>query len=347
MDVVIGHGAILTLAGNASLAQQTSGAVVLRGGSFELDNRSTNLRDRVRDAAASSTGIDSQGGGSFKLIGSAEGSTETIGRLQLGSPSFARSGTLAVSVVHTAGAVATTGLSTQSLSRDGLVATYAAVDFGGLDAQGKELPLGTSGSGPRILFLTAPPTANRLLRNTRNYDTSTVGWSTVNGSAFASYGPNGIVPVTPDPTPVGNTAGDPTANVDIRGNFTVASSSYAVNSLRLEPSADGQQLKLGGSLNTSAILLAGERNCTIAGGVLSPAYPIASACRPQCASFETNSEKVRPSETQEKAAPHIRKTAYDQGYQVHQSHAALIWSRELLKAPSNTRLVQPFSITPE
>jgi hypothetical protein len=51
---------------------------------FRLDNfTADNLPNRLRDGSASSTGLDSAGGGAFIFDGAAAGSTETLGRLQM------------------------------------------------------------------------------------------------------------------------------------------------------------------------------------------------------------------------------------------------------------------------
>ena len=86
-DVAVGRSATLSLAGNASLAQQGSaGAIIMAGGTFELDNSATNNPNRLRDGDSGSTGLDSAGGGVFSLIGNATGTTEVMARLQLVPP---------------------------------------------------------------------------------------------------------------------------------------------------------------------------------------------------------------------------------------------------------------------
>jgi autotransporter-associated beta strand protein len=266
-DIAIGHGATLVISGNASLSQQTAGgAIVMGGGTFEIDNQTTNNANRLRDGDSGSTGLDSAGGGLFKLIGHALGTTELISRLQLGSPSNARSGALTIRVVHNAGSVAPTQLVLQSLSRDGFSPTFATVNFDATDGAGSQIALGQAGAAPRISFVTPPLQANGLLRNTRNFNVETVGWATVNGSAFATHGPNGIAPVPTTAAPAGNTPGDANANIEIRGNFVATNpSGYSVNSLRIEPSGPAQRLELNGTgdLQTNALLLAGARDYSI------------------------------------------------------------------------------------
>jgi autotransporter-associated beta strand protein len=111
--------------------------------------------------------------------------------------------------------------------------------------------------------------SNGLLRNTViGANESTVGWATVNGSAFATYGSNGITAVTLASLPAGSSSGNATANVEVTGSFTATNlSGYSVNSLRLAPSAEGQSFSINtnGNLKTNAILLAGDRDYTIGG----------------------------------------------------------------------------------
>jgi autotransporter-associated beta strand protein len=171
-------------------------------------------------------------------------------------------------VTHNAGTSAATQLTLQSLSRDGGVPTFATVDFTATDNTGAEVALGQSGSAPRISFATAPPLANGLLRNTATSpNDATVGWATVNGSAFATHAvTTGIAPVGLISPPGNTSAGNPTANIEVLGNFAITSSSgYAINSLRLEPDADGESFEINtpGNLKTNAILLAGSRDYTI------------------------------------------------------------------------------------
>lgn len=75
--------------GFAGLA--TRGGVVLRGGTFVLDNTAINNNNRLRDAGAGSTSLETIGGGTFSLIGNAAGTTETICCLQLGAAGNERS----------------------------------------------------------------------------------------------------------------------------------------------------------------------------------------------------------------------------------------------------------------
>jgi MYXO-CTERM domain-containing protein len=241
----------------------------MNGGTFKLDNTATNNSNRLRDGTSVSTGLESIGGGIFSLIGNALGTTEVLARLQLGTATTQRSGALTINVTHNATGNIATRLTFQSLLRDGSAPTFATVDFTATDGTGAEIPLGQSNFGPLITMNAPPPESNGLLRNTVvGANESTVGWATVNGNSFATYGSNGISSVALTAAPIGSSAGNATANVEITSDFTATNlAGYAVNSLRLAPSAEGQSFSINtnGNLKTNAILLAGERDFTIGG----------------------------------------------------------------------------------
>lgn len=270
-DLVIGGN--LVLGGTASLSTQTTGAVVMNGGTLRLDNSITNA-NRLRDGSATSTGLDTIGGGLFQLSGNVLGSAETIGRLQLssltgGGANKGRSGQLSLQVVHRS-ATAPTTLAIASYNRDVTVTrALNTVEFSALDASGAPLALGSLGANPRIFFSTAPPLGSSLLASTAG--TVSVGWATVKtptGIAFATHGANGIAPVTTT-TLVPGTSGA-TANSELTGTASITLASYAQNSIRLAPAAAGNSLTLSATttLNTTAIALAGEHNFTLTGGTL-------------------------------------------------------------------------------
>src|SRR4029450_1271782 len=97
-DVAVGKSVTVSIAANASLAQQSStGAVLMGGGTFKLDNSAGNL-NRLGDGSFSSTGLDAVGGGIFSLIGNLTGTMEVISRLQLGTATKPRSGALKINV---------------------------------------------------------------------------------------------------------------------------------------------------------------------------------------------------------------------------------------------------------
>jgi autotransporter-associated beta strand protein len=277
-DVEVGGLATLTFAGGASLGTQTAGAIVMAGGNFRLDNAATNNLNRLRDGDPTSTGVESVGGGTFSLVGNASGSSETISRLQLGSPTASRSGALTINVTHNSTS-AITQIVFQSYSREHDARPLDTVNFTANNGSGQTLNLGTAGNGPRIFFNSQTgtpfvvPLSNGLLRSTGAFaDATTVGWATVNGTDFATHGngangtPNGIGAVAIDPTPLGTTAGDATKNIALMDNFMISNAAgYAVNSLKLAPSAPGQTLDINtlGSLRTNAFLLAGTTDFTI------------------------------------------------------------------------------------
>ena len=277
-DVEVGGLATLTLAGGASLGSQTTGAIVMAGGNFRLDNVAINNLNRLRDGDPDSTGVETIGGGTFSLVGNAAGTSETVSRLQLGSPTTSRSGALTINVTHNSSS-SITQIVFQSYSREHDARPLNTVNFTANNGSGQTLNLGTAGIGPRIFFNSqtgtpfSVPLTNGLLRSTGVFaDATTVGWATVNGTDFATHGngangtPNGIGAVAIDTTPLETTAGDPTKNVMLTGNFTITNGAgYAVNSLKLAPSAPGQKLDINttGSLKTNAFLLAGTTDFTI------------------------------------------------------------------------------------
>ncbi len=273
-DVAIGTGATLVYTGNASTGAQASGALLMQGGTFKLDNTTTNNSNRLRDGASGSTGIDVLGGGTFTFIGNVSGTTETVGRLQLGSGSTPRSGALTIEVKHNTSASAPTLLNFQSYSRDQTPVPLDTVNFSATDTNGNVLPLGVAGNNPQIFFSTTlgsnfiVPLFNGLLGNTGSNDATTLGWATVNGSDFASYGATGIIAVGTTAALPGTTTGDATANMLFNGSATLGNlGGYSANSIKLAPSGAGQSLNLAttGNLNTGAILLAGNTDFAITG----------------------------------------------------------------------------------
>ncbi len=259
-DMVVGRGATLALAGAATVGLETRGAVVLSGGTFKLDNLSAGNNDnRLRDAAGSSTGLDTTGGGSFQLIGSTLGTAETVGRLQLSGAdaSSVRSGGVSIGVVQN---TAASTLSFSTYNRLSATNAFTTVDF---TASGGTL--GASVSGPRIFFNTAPTLQNLLFANSEvGAPASSVGWATVNGAHFASYGANGVVAVFP--TAFNPALSNAAVNSVLTGSATISSgTTYAQSSLEIAPAAAGQSLSLSGAgnLDTTGILLAGATNFSI------------------------------------------------------------------------------------
>jgi autotransporter-associated beta strand protein len=266
-DILVGGTATLRLTGAASLNGQSTGAIVMEGGTLLLDNVTTNNTSRLRDGTASSSGLDVIGGGMFSLVGNAAGSTETIARLQLGSSTKPRSGALNLNVSPKNGATGATALTLQSYQRDQASNPSVTVNFSARNESGTALTLGLSGSNPRILFNSSVPLYNGLLGNTGLGDTTTVGWATVNGTDFATYNlATGITAVAIDATPAVSGTGNAASNILMTGSATLSNASgYSVNSLKLAPITSGQTLNIGsaGNLTTGAILLAGSTDYTI------------------------------------------------------------------------------------
>ncbi len=256
----------LTLSGTASLGSQTTGAVSVQGGTLKLDNTGSNFGDnnpnRLRDAGAAGTGLEPIGGGTLSLVGATSGSTETIGRLQLGAGSKTRSGQLTLNVTHNAAAAGATVLTIASLNRDTTTTPHTAVvDFTANDGAGNTLALGVAGNNPRIVFSTAPLAVNGLIANSAG--TGSVGFATVNGSDFAAHvAGTGVTPVATSAF-----ASGATTNALLTASATVSAAGFTLNSLKIAPAAAAQTLTIntGLSLSTNAILLSGTTDFTIAG----------------------------------------------------------------------------------
>lgn len=276
-DVVVGRGATLKLAGNASLASQTTnGAIIFNGGTFVLDNTANNIDfiGRLRDGAVNSSTVETIGGGTLSLVGNASGTTELTGRLQLGalntkvipSESKPRSGQLNIGVTHNAGSAAATNLRFQSYSRDqSTLQQFATVDFSAKNSAGTALPLGVAGNNPHIFLSSGlffvPTNAGGLLNATAG--SASIGWATVNGTEFATYDISlGVKPVATSAWNVGLGAND---NALITGNAFTLSTPFTVNSIRIVPGAPGQSLNIpgAGDLDCTAFLLAGATDFTI------------------------------------------------------------------------------------
>jgi fibronectin-binding autotransporter adhesin len=266
-DVIVGKGATLRLAGTASLSSQLQGAITMSGGTFILDNTNGNIgTGRLRDADPNSTGLETIGGGVFRLIGADSGTTETMGRLQLGSflsgspgETRRRSGQLSIEVIQRS-LTGNTDLNFQNYSRDEQnLKQYATVDFVAKDASGNLLTLGNAANGPHIRLATpsvAAPTYNGLLTITAGASTNSVGWATVNGTDFASYDANyGVIPVASTLSVTGSTPSN-TANVRVEQSVT-SPTAYTVNSIKMAPTIAAQSLSVTGALSSTAFLLTG------------------------------------------------------------------------------------------
>lgn len=276
----VGVSGNLVLGGAATLSTQTVGAILMRGGTFKLDNSTTNNANRLRNGDSTSTGLDTIGGGLFQLSGNSAGTSESIGRLQLssitgGGANNGRSGQLSLQVVHRAGATAATVLSIAGLSRDATVTrALCTLEFSAINAAGTTLALGAAGSNPSIVFSTTPLLSNSLLNSSAG--TASVGWATVQtptGVAFATHGANGIAPVATVALVTGTSSS--TLNSELTGSASITLGTYDRNSIRILPSVAGGALTLNAAttLNTTAIALAGANDYTITGGTLGGGGP--------------------------------------------------------------------------
>ncbi len=259
-DIVAAFGSKLVFSGSASLGTMTKGSVSLEGGTFVLDNTAVNNLDRLRDATSTSTGLETVSGGTFSLIGfSTAATTETIGRLQLGTSSNPRGGALTINVTQP-GNFATT-LRLQSYSRVSTLTPRNTVDFTSTRA-GATIAPGLGGTNPGIVILGVTTGVGGLLTSTDALD-SGVGWATVNGTDFATSGANGIAPVASVPLPG---ASSPSTNAQLTASATIASATdFSLSSLKIAPTASGQSLSITntGSLSTNGILLAGANDFSI------------------------------------------------------------------------------------
>ncbi|MDB6156098.1 MAG: hypothetical protein JWL90_4551 [Chthoniobacteraceae bacterium] len=274
--ITIAHGASLELSGKATLRERLNVTFNLNGGALTLNNIAENDNDRIRDSRTENEGIDSVGGGIFSLVGNAAGTTETIGLLELGSRAEARSGAVTVNVTHNSGTTAATVLELFDLSRFSKDSPKTTVDFTAQDGTGKPVLLGRSGNNPRIQISTPPILSNGLLapNDSGEIDESVtppvpngyidhVGWATVNGSSFATYGPNGIAPVEAEPF-TGESHDTHNELLAVDGLIT-SDERVSLNSLKLAPTKPGRKLTIAGkgNLRTNAILLAGENDYSI------------------------------------------------------------------------------------
>ncbi len=283
IDKDVEIGGTLVISGTASLGAQTRGAIALGGGTLRLDNTATNNNNRLRDATATSTGLDPIGGGTFLLIGNAAaGTTETIGRLQLGAQTGAaapfrtkaRAGETHLALIHRTGAPAAPVLLIQGYERDDTTEPpLDTVVFSANDETG--VPLSLGGANPRIALSTLPALSNGLLDNsTQNGST---GWAVVHtttGLAFATQTAtaSGITAVTTTAT----WASSNSANAAIIAGQTIGATAFSLNSLRIQPTAPGQSIAIaaGGSLAVKGIILTGVNDFSITGtGALAGTKP--------------------------------------------------------------------------
>lgn len=285
-DIVIGRGAGMTLAGNTThQGQVTSSAVILTGGTFTLDNTTTNNSNRLRDGSTGQTGLETNGGGKFSLVGNAVGTQEDMGRLQLGSTGASRSGALTINVTSNGGTGTALRMSTYARANDNATTNLRPMNTVNFTANDGAGTLGTSTTGARILFNLLAPTlgSGGLLGNSAG--SGNIGWATVNGQDFATYDATlGVQAVVPTAAPVGTGTGNGSANALLTSSFSVSNASgYALNSLKIAPASAGLSFDIAtaGSFRTNGILLAGNTDFEIStsstGGIgsadgISPRY---------------------------------------------------------------------------
>ncbi len=217
------EGAELHLNGGGRMAS-VSGFTVKAGGSLVLDNTSNNQTDRVGNSAAVTLN-----GGTLSVLGrSNANSTETIGTVNLtgGANTLnATAGASNRSLVLTSGALARSGGATVNFTNS--IGT-----------------LGSTGNNPRVIFTAAPTLTSNVL-----------GYATVNGTAFAGYGANGVVAVAGTNTAQGSWTASinatPTSDQTMTANRTVGSLSLGSG---IDVNAGGFALTLnsGGLLSTGA-----------------------------------------------------------------------------------------------
>src|SRR4030095_596048 len=221
-------------------------------GVFTLDNTTTNITEpngRLRNGDPGSTGLEPIGGGKFSLIGNAAGTTETIGRLQLGSTGgtpTSRSGALTINAPTNGGAGTT--IIMQSFARNIATTPMNTVNFTANDGAGS---LGTSVTGARIQFAAAGftvPTFNGLIASQLSRSPN-ITCATARGRDFATYdltfGVKAVATVAP---PAGSGTGSSTSNA----LFTTAASltngaGYTLNSHKIDPASAGLSLDIAGA----------------------------------------------------------------------------------------------------
>ncbi|MCW5548952.1 MAG: autotransporter-associated beta strand repeat-containing protein, partial [Opitutaceae bacterium] len=177
------EGAELHLNAGGRMAS-ASGFTVKAGGQLVLDNTSNNQADRVGNSAA----VTLQGG-TFGLLGNTGANTsETIGALNVSSGANTLN-------INPGGTNRNVVLTSSALNRT----AGATVNFTNTTGT-----LGNSGNNPRVIFSAAPTQTNGILAH-----------ATVNGTAFAAYGANGIAAAAADYSS-GFTA---TLNAGMNGTF--------------------------------------------------------------------------------------------------------------------------------
>ena len=217
------EGAELHLNAGGRMAS-ASGFTVKAGGQLVLDNTSNNQADRVGNTAA----VTLQGGTLGLLGNTGANTTETIGALNVSSGANTLN-------INPGGTNRSVVLTSSALNRT----SGATVDFTNTTGT-----LGSTGNNPRVIFTTAPTLTSNVL-----------GYATVNGTAFAGYGANGVVAVAGTNTAQGSWTASinatPTADQTMTNNRTVGSLSLGSG---IDVNAGGFTLTVssGGLLATGA-----------------------------------------------------------------------------------------------
>jgi len=264
-DIEVFHGTVLTLANSASLAGTTGGRLYLNGGTIVFDARAMTGSNLIRDGSASAGGIDGGGGGTFRFIGKAAGSSESVGRLALSDSSVFRAGATRIELVHTATSAATV-LTFAAIDRHQSTSIHSTIDFAAFDGAGTTLTLGQTGSNPRIVLSSGVFLINSLLSRTVSSGVAAIsGYATVNGTDFATHNAtNGIGPVTTTLW-TGSSSASTNFRMTADGDTGGAASTFAASSLKLDSSAGSLTFDISGSGNfqTNGILLAGSNDAAI------------------------------------------------------------------------------------
>ncbi|QYM77898.1 autotransporter-associated beta strand repeat-containing protein [Horticoccus luteus] len=235
-------GAELRLQSGGTMTSVSS-LTVRDGGTFTLDNGSTNNTNRVKDTATVTLL-----GGTLSLLGRTgnNDTTETVGVLTLAGGA----NTVVSQYGDNKGSAQLTFGSATVPATDSLVRTAGAtVNFAATGGT-----MGGTGDNPRIKFGNSPALVSNVL-----------GYATVNGTAFAGYGANGVVAVTGTNTAQGSWTSTvnatPTADQTLSANRTVGSLSLGSG---IDINAGGYAL----TVNSGGLLTTGSTVSLISNGTI-------------------------------------------------------------------------------
>ena len=227
-------GAELRLSGSGTATSVTN-ITVNQGGTFTLDNNATNNTNRLGNGAAVTLN-----GGTFSFLGRTgnNDSSETVGALTLAGGAS----TVNSSYGDSTGSAQ---LTFASLARN----AGATVDFTNTGGT-----LGATGDNPRVVFTAAPTLTSNVL-----------AYATVNGTAFAGTGANGIVAVAGTNTAQGSWTtsvnATPTSDQTMTASRTVGSLSLGSG---IDVNAGGNTL----TINSGGLLSTGATVSTLTNGVV-------------------------------------------------------------------------------